>query len=433
MPTPHTEPRVCTASVPEGSISDSRGRTHTRGNGLVTKTLPYAGVMLFWTKDAAWGVCSTQPLREGAVLWEEDGVVLSLVERVSPDRLVKRLQGASPITEASWLASLETHGAPWDSDAGIETLLKTNAFTLPVAGEGEPDAGADQPTSVVFQSISRLNHSCSPNCAVELSAGNPTGKVKVLKDIPAFSELTISYGRADCGWDTASRRSMLMEVKSFWCNCLLCQAPDRMLGLPGACRGGGHPDDDTLARFILSHCEEGCEKSLEEYIAGIHVVAQVRSYSHWGVAFIAKGLLTNAMAGIDAGSVWLQMSAQLLRYLTEWGAFAFHEGSPLSCQPSWFVSLIMQACVRIVGASADPSHLSIVTSAFTLIQVWHRRYYAADGDTSLIDGFLQDRRGAVSSPQNSTLLTEGLSVHVGGNSAEVVQRHTDRLVAELRR
>ena len=95
-------------------------------------------------------------------------------------------------------------------------IMKTNSFSM----EFE-----NQTYLTLFPTISRLNHSCQPNCNHYWSGSY--FKVRAIKPISAGEELTISYmsplQRADFH-SRQSRRKILSEEFGFECGCNLCSS-----------------------------------------------------------------------------------------------------------------------------------------------------------------------------------------------------------------
>ena len=95
-------------------------------------------------------------------------------------------------------------------------IIKTNSFSMDFQ---------NQTCLTVFPTISRLNHSCQPNCNHYWSSGS-LFKVRAIRDIAVGEELTISYmsplQRADFHC-RESRRKILSEEFGFDCGCNLCQ------------------------------------------------------------------------------------------------------------------------------------------------------------------------------------------------------------------
>ena len=123
-------------------------------------------------------------------------------------------------------------------------IVKTNSFSIELSDLRSYLA--------IFPIISRLNHSCQPNCNHYWSGSQFKGKiqnlfffglfvclffatirnyiftsVRAIQKINEDEELTISYMSPlqRCDFHTReSRRKILFEEFGFWCNCNLCDA-----------------------------------------------------------------------------------------------------------------------------------------------------------------------------------------------------------------
>ena len=455
-------PKVATARPPGGSVVDCRGRTRTLRGGLRLAAADAEDVMVIETADSGKGVSSMALLEEGRVVVSEPGLVLTERQRVDPAAALARVKAAlggdgveAAVAEA--VTKLEAHGLPWDTDEGMLELLNTNAFSLAGGARGQEGMDKDGDSerhSVVLPLIARVNHACVPNCAVRLNREAGSGELVALRNIAPNTELTISYCREGHGWDRASRRGVLSRIKKFWCECPLCQHEAASDAAAAKADGAAAQptvaaeNADAFAQYIMSHSpEEEQDRSLEEYIAGMHVVGQLRGYAHWGVVFIASGLLKNALAGIDTASgaeePWLGLSVTLLSYLRRWGACPQANPSmTFDYLPNWYVSAVLQACHKVMHASTASQHEPLITACFELIEPWHRRYYTAvDPDQRMIESWLrvhaktplqQVGAAAPAAPAAPVTFTKAdLTVHLGSSSHQAVVGHTKRIVDEF--
>ena len=102
----------------------------------------------------------------------------------------------------------------------VGNIYRTNGFSREDAEGG-----------LLYEIVSRLNHSCVPNVVKELSGF--TAVVKTLRDIEAGEELRISYTDEHAGavdLDDAltarKRRESLSRKYNFWCQCERCAKYD---------------------------------------------------------------------------------------------------------------------------------------------------------------------------------------------------------------
>eukprot|EP00163_Fabomonas_tropica_P023236 TRINITY_DN40535_c0_g1_i1.p1 TRINITY_DN40535_c0_g1~~TRINITY_DN40535_c0_g1_i1.p1 ORF type:complete len:539 (-),score=38.25 TRINITY_DN40535_c0_g1_i1:148-1764(-) len=82
--------------------------------------------------------------------------------------------------------------------------------------------------------MSTINHSCQPNCAMDLDAPVNKGTVYALMPIKAGEEITLNYlpWRAFYTLPTFHRRRLLLEYYNFICACPLCCGFDMMRRFP---------------------------------------------------------------------------------------------------------------------------------------------------------------------------------------------------------
>ena len=74
---------------------------------------------------------------------------------------------------------------------------------------------------LLFERLSRINHSCSPNMARENEGDSAF--LFALKDVQNGEELTISYlSDAALEMSTDKRRAEVKAKFNFWCACDLC-------------------------------------------------------------------------------------------------------------------------------------------------------------------------------------------------------------------
>ncbi|KAL3917216.1 MAG: hypothetical protein SGILL_004814 [Bacillariaceae sp.] len=76
----------------------------------------------------------------------------------------------------------------------------------------------------IYETISRVNHSCNPNAVIVPMGENDNGqRVVAATDIAAGTEITISYLGLLLYADTAVRRKKLSTTKYFECQCARCK------------------------------------------------------------------------------------------------------------------------------------------------------------------------------------------------------------------
>jgi len=77
---------------------------------------------------------------------------------------------------------------------------------------------------VVYTRISRVNHSCAPNCAHSYDSGRGVGQIRALRDIAVGEELYISY--TELRAPRRVRQQHLRQMYNFECSCDVCTAAD---------------------------------------------------------------------------------------------------------------------------------------------------------------------------------------------------------------
>lgn len=95
----------------------------------------------------------------------------------------------------------------------LYNALSLNSFSTSASGR----------SFVSFEILSRISHSCQPNCEVIVQS-NGSGRLVALTKISAGEELRISYlGEDDLKLDKRSRRQLLLKKWGFRCNCRKCK------------------------------------------------------------------------------------------------------------------------------------------------------------------------------------------------------------------
>ncbi|KAF9073357.1 SET domain-containing protein [Rhodocollybia butyracea] len=99
-------------------------------------------------------------------------------------------------------------------------ILRTNFLTHDIAEE--PDPAND--FVGIFPTISRVNHSCTPNSNYYFSFGTFSGELRAIRDVEAGEEITIMY--VNIAAQGRVRRSWLKEDYFFACGCNTCTVSD---------------------------------------------------------------------------------------------------------------------------------------------------------------------------------------------------------------
>ena len=119
-------------------------------------------------------------------------------------------------SEVTQAAIMELSSCREDNTPGGEKTLhgifSTNTYAL---GQGATYGG-------LFLSLSRLNHSCRPNCVHHWRPDLHCMIVHAVRDIEEGQELCTCYGPGDCRL-TSERQEYLLERYNFRCLCDMCQ------------------------------------------------------------------------------------------------------------------------------------------------------------------------------------------------------------------
>ena len=106
-------------------------------------------------------------------------------------------------------------GAPFTAEEQQEFVRIGNIYNLNAFGN-------DEGNRLVFNDVSRMSHSCIPNCHADL--GFKSCVVRVVTPVKAGEELTVEYNNKYCLKSTAFRRWRYQETKGFTCHCPRCSA-----------------------------------------------------------------------------------------------------------------------------------------------------------------------------------------------------------------
>ena len=109
------------------------------------------------------------------------------------------------------LSSCREENGP-GGDKTLQGIFSTNTYAL---GQGATYGG-------LFLSLSRLNHSCRPNCVHHWRKDLHKMIVHAVRDIEKGEELYTCYGPGDCRL-TSERQEYLMERYNFECRCDMCR------------------------------------------------------------------------------------------------------------------------------------------------------------------------------------------------------------------
>ena len=168
-----------------------------------------------------YGIIAKRALRRGEIFFCERPIVrVTHGKGPSEQHQIKWI--GEDETLAKWkLLTLAKNAAPKNvfqprfanaASSDLAAVLNTNAFV------GEEVEGARH--SLTFLTVSRINHSCVPNCELIVSLEpSELGCVKALRDIAMGTELTLDYGASG---SRAERQRHLRQCFAFDCTCERC-------------------------------------------------------------------------------------------------------------------------------------------------------------------------------------------------------------------
>eukprot|EP01060_Flectonema_neradi_P039529 TRINITY_DN8736_c1_g1_i1.p1 TRINITY_DN8736_c1_g1~~TRINITY_DN8736_c1_g1_i1.p1 ORF type:complete len:458 (+),score=55.84 TRINITY_DN8736_c1_g1_i1:41-1414(+) len=351
---------------PAGSIVNCELRTVVPSLMTIVENDAEKDYAIIECEGKGMGLFTKKTFQEGDfVINQEHGIRIKDDERVNEHALRHRLTSKQIDT----LMKLENHNT-----GSLITVLDTNAFQLP-----SDDDDDESLYWSVFPTVSRINHSCSPNCVALISS---TGivDIKVVTRIPKNTEVTISYNRIDHGLSPSFRVKNLLQTKKFTCNCELCFRKRRT----------DSPKQENIINYCLENLSEsGCEKTVEELIGTVHAAAKLLKggYKHWAVAYSLRTLMLNAIAAVAhydlQNKEWNAMLLLLLSFFIKWSKYHSEHNDEYGVlpdlMPQWLVTLIFDSVMLLV--QVDISQADIHTTlydALNLIDVPHKLYY---GDT----------------------------------------------------
>lgn len=100
--------------------------------------------------------------------------------------------------------------------------VRCNTFSITKRENVKGGAQRDRTNFMVFNDISRINHSCVPNAMFHWDSNAKMGFVHATHHILAGSEVTITYNKDACYATRKSRRKHYLENYDFICTCPAC-------------------------------------------------------------------------------------------------------------------------------------------------------------------------------------------------------------------
>ncbi|KAM0718447.1 hypothetical protein Q7P37_005517 [Cladosporium fusiforme] len=182
------------------------------------------------------------------------GLVMDQFNKLSAEqqniynRLVKTSKTAGELEEQKGNRSHALTEAAWD----CLSRCQTNCFPVP----NDENSPGEENDLVVFETISRINHSCKPNAFFSWNPATQQGVVQAIQRIPKGTQITLNYCSSieDTLKSRVARREHLKSNWNFNCDCATCK--------------GGPTADTARAAARQAHTEL---KALQnEFDEGLH-------------------------------------------------------------------------------------------------------------------------------------------------------------------
>jgi hypothetical protein len=160
----------------------------------------------------------------------------------------------------------------------------------------------------IYDTTSRINHSCNPNAVVNVTASNDDAqRILAAANIATGDEITLSYLGTMLYADNSTRQSILQQDKHFTCLCVRCQAAnDLATRVPCFyCHGRStgqqldedvqYDDEHTVKYMVLTKAGsftcDYCQKTLDGTVSGGEkLLKTVRSVSNKVSTFLRDNL-----------------------------------------------------------------------------------------------------------------------------------------------
>jgi hypothetical protein len=175
-------------------------------------------------KGKGLGAFATRAHRAGHRMFSEEPLLVwsvtagQPVERVAFEKLVGDMDKPRRADLMS-LFQADKHGGNFQRSAWGTWMSNAYPISGPDVAGSDP---ADPAAAAVFTHISRINHSCSPNCHVAWNAAIGRQTLHALHDIAVGEEITVTYVTGH-GQARAPRQAYLREQFGFACRCSLCK------------------------------------------------------------------------------------------------------------------------------------------------------------------------------------------------------------------
>ncbi|KAB8291548.1 hypothetical protein EYC80_006349 [Monilinia laxa] len=162
------------------------------------------------------GVLATRVIAPGTLLFHEKPL-LTTESLNDPDTIEKDLARIlRTLPKESQRAYLSLHNNYPGQGSPLTNIIRSNAYPL----------GPNSPIGGIFQTISRINHSCLPTTQHSWNAARQEFLVHAVREILPGQEITTSY---HVGGPSSARKAQLREFFKFDCTCTLCSLPEAEL------------------------------------------------------------------------------------------------------------------------------------------------------------------------------------------------------------
>ncbi|KAI0534918.1 hypothetical protein GGR58DRAFT_29962 [Xylaria digitata] len=167
-----------------------------------------------------WGLVATKAIRAGQTLISRTpALVVSAnavkqLKRDDLDDLLVRAVENLPLVHRNEVLELSTHNGARTYREKVGKIFRTNSFST-----GSHDGKSNFQS--LFATVSRINHSCRPNCAYFFDSNTFSQNVVAVRDVQPGEELSVAYIDPVL---TRSERMRRLKSWGFECTCERCTA-----------------------------------------------------------------------------------------------------------------------------------------------------------------------------------------------------------------
>ncbi|KAK0207347.1 hypothetical protein IW262DRAFT_1282168 [Armillaria fumosa] len=222
-----------------------------------------------------------------------------------------------------------------DGSGKLFGIIKTNAYEV----DGLKDKNAQEPFGIytgVWDKLSRLNHSCSPNVCRDWNTASFSMQIRAVRDIEEGEELTTTY----CGiLNPAAERQTDLAPYDFRCTCAACSDPSKsdvkrqgfsrrpVLVSPFVGKGKAKGDWlDPALKMLAEMEEEGVQASLYYKVTLYQLVMACVYMADKDKALMYGRKLAAISRARGESMNGTFTSAKKLKKLTQWGLYRRQAG-----------------------------------------------------------------------------------------------------------